>query len=683
MYMKSHMGQVWPDRWTSFSVNVNMSSRPHQDCHNAIGSDNVLATFGSFQGGGLWREVSASAVQERGESVRWKMRRGKRVPGEVVDTFHNPTVFDPKGVHATMAWAGKRISITLYTVRAHDQVCGSDVDRLQELAFPGLTAVHYMEVSCTEHGGHEARQAMECEHDFETVFEGHRGSSPMPSMLKQMLSSAANWLSRHRPSVPCPEPHVQPHCAREPRGGAGGSGGPQPQEAFYECEEDGCGVEKNGAADPLDAGHSAATNGFRLPAHPEWPERGDLYDAQDILHKAPKEPQSSHCPRDWGTAPKVDEPQDLAVRASGLSARTRPPSLQSEPQGLLVDMSQVRQPLEEDMGGPERCRDPGEHDRGRQECDRSSRACLSQISSSSTRTSRTRTAPGGARQSGQGSGGPPADADYDKEFDYGGDDHYESWTSCFFGRGQHGASIGDQERTALRSSSNTPSQDSYENASGHGGARDLHRRGDVRRGHDSQPRRKLQVMISGEELERSNKAPLRGLCGDLRKRGWSLCALMVLFTLSTGPATCTRTFLGHPVECGKWSEATGQWSFGQDQMDAKQASSSASLTMACSTTTRSVPSTSPPLDHLDDVRCYAFYKDNAHASWMADLFGKDENIPRTALKDIQQALVQGGVDVSEVYSPPRLTARAKRHGLRPGTAMDLATGWNFAIPRHR
>ena len=170
VYMKSHMGQVWPDRWTSFSVNVNMSSRPHQDCHNANGSDNVLATFGSFQGGGLWREVSASAVQERGESVRWKMRRGKRVPGEVVDTFHNPTVFDPKGVHATMAWTGKRISITLYTVRAHDQVCGSDIDRLQELAFPGLTAVHYMEASCTEHGGHEARQAMECEHDFETVF---------------------------------------------------------------------------------------------------------------------------------------------------------------------------------------------------------------------------------------------------------------------------------------------------------------------------------------------------------------------------------------------------------------------------------------------------------------------------------------------------------------------------------
>ena len=37
----------------------------------------------------------------------------------------------------------------------------------------------------------------------------------------------------------------------------------------------------------------------------------------------------------------------------------------------------------------------------------------------------------------------------------------------------------------------------------------------------------------------------------------------------------------------------------------------------------------------------------------------------------------GSVDVSEVYSPPRVTARAPDYGLKPGTAMDLATGWDF------
>ena len=35
-------------------------------------------------------------------------------------------------------------------------------------------------------------------------------------------------------------------------------------------------------------------------------------------------------------------------------------------------------------------------------------------------------------------------------------------------------------------------------------------------------------------------------------------------------------------------------------------------------------------------------------------------------------------DVSEVYSEPRVTARCDKHGLRPGTAMDLATGFNFS-----
>ena len=36
------------------------------------------------------------------------------------------------------------------------------------------------------------------------------------------------------------------------------------------------------------------------------------------------------------------------------------------------------------------------------------------------------------------------------------------------------------------------------------------------------------------------------------------------------------------------------------------------------------------------------------------------------------------VDVTEVYSEPRVTARCDKHGLRPGSAMDLATGYNFS-----
>ena len=37
----------------------------------------------------------------------------------------------------------------------------------------------------------------------------------------------------------------------------------------------------------------------------------------------------------------------------------------------------------------------------------------------------------------------------------------------------------------------------------------------------------------------------------------------------------------------------------------------------------------------------------------------------------------GSVDVAEVFSLPRFTDAAPSLGLRPGFAVDLATGWNL------
>ena len=37
----------------------------------------------------------------------------------------------------------------------------------------------------------------------------------------------------------------------------------------------------------------------------------------------------------------------------------------------------------------------------------------------------------------------------------------------------------------------------------------------------------------------------------------------------------------------------------------------------------------------------------------------------------------GFVDVCEIYSPARSTQSAARYGLKPGAALDLATGWDF------
>eukprot|EP00435_Cladocopium_sp_Y103_P020104 s1338_g4.t2 len=43
----------------------------------------------------------------------------------------------------------------------------------------------------------------------------------------------------------------------------------------------------------------------------------------------------------------------------------------------------------------------------------------------------------------------------------------------------------------------------------------------------------------------------------------------------------------------------------------------------------------------------------------------------------------GGVHVSEVFSPPRITKLAKQRGLKPGEAYDLLTGWNLTDPVQR
>ena len=41
------------------------------------------------------------------------------------------------------------------------------------------------------------------------------------------------------------------------------------------------------------------------------------------------------------------------------------------------------------------------------------------------------------------------------------------------------------------------------------------------------------------------------------------------------------------------------------------------------------------------------------------------------------------VDVAELYSTPGVTRTARRMGLVPGEAMDLITGWDFTLARHR
>ena len=42
-----------------------------------------------------------------------------------------------------------------------------------------------------------------------------------------------------------------------------------------------------------------------------------------------------------------------------------------------------------------------------------------------------------------------------------------------------------------------------------------------------------------------------------------------------------------------------------------------------------------------------------------------------------------GDDISEVFSPPRVSEEVKKYKLKPGMAMDLLTGWDFNRRDHR
>ena len=43
----------------------------------------------------------------------------------------------------------------------------------------------------------------------------------------------------------------------------------------------------------------------------------------------------------------------------------------------------------------------------------------------------------------------------------------------------------------------------------------------------------------------------------------------------------------------------------------------------------------------------------------------------------------GAVDVAEVYSPVRVTAEARKSGMKAGEATDLTTGWDFRLEKDR
>ena len=47
------------------------------------------------------------------------------------------------------------------------------------------------------------------------------------------------------------------------------------------------------------------------------------------------------------------------------------------------------------------------------------------------------------------------------------------------------------------------------------------------------------------------------------------------------------------------------------------------------------------------------------------------------------AKISEEVDIAEIYAPPRVTSQALKFGMGTEIAMDLTTGWDFTVERHR
>ena len=77
------------------------------------------------------------------------------------------------------------------------------------------------------------------------------------------------------------------------------------------------------------------------------------------------------------------------------------------------------------------------------------------------------------------------------------------------------------------------------------------------------------------------------------------------------------------------------------------------------------PVTSP--SHVRDVQSLFHFSIEPDEDW------------EVSLQDLKSL---GAHDVSEIFSPPRLTEKCRNYGLLPGYAVDLETGWNLLNPNH-
>ena len=668
--------------WSSWTANINMVAKVHIDTHNHKQAPNHTVSFGRFAKGELWLEVDDA----RADGVRWKQKGGKRVPGILQTTNRCPTTFDPHRYHGTMPWKGLRYSITAYTTRNVTQIAGGLRQQLEKLGFPVPSpATAFLLHAGDSDTDVDVKSMEECEHQLEHVLGQVPASSYFAEgkLLERMISKLQIWLARWRPQPSTPT-RVHGVLAQTSGndGGEGSCGGgadaPTSPDGGSQMRN---GLEALGQSDDLDAGHHR-TGAGEQQSRPGGPEHQEE-EQEDVQQ------ERVHFPRDRSATPSKRSPQALPDASGKVSTPCRCSSLPSQCEQSLVDVHEMRESVATFEGGrvqhPAAHRDDARsppHGRLSDQIGQRARARISESTSSSKSSASTRRTRSGDGPNWEGEGSSRGSCrtyeDHYAIIDYNHDgalqhdrtvhfveptsahDYDHPWIESFeFGQKEpvaHASIVGGESSSATQDAACGFSGLPHEGRSGGVSADGI---GVVRLGDDRDAGGSRAhgpaVILYGQELQDRKDEFWGGLRDSLQSGGWMWKSVLLLLTMvQFGSQTTWPQLLGQPSGTMSWNPVERSW----------RSESSTSDQGQCG------------------YWCYVFDNHNRYGDWLVNDFGQAHPLTKEQRCFVAKRLGQRAT-VAEIYSPPRVIARAKRFGFRPGFALDLVTGWDFDRRDHR
>ena len=669
--------------FTSIALNANLKVPIHRDLNNQEDCPNVAIAFGDHSKGGLWIQSGGAMSGEKKLPETWrKCPNGSRVPGHVHECRRSPVRFFPKFWHETQKWIGQRVGMNIYTIRGSApqlvEVCQDLLNLGFRLDTSTRTRPPCQHVLMDASDPKETPAALEmnsrqCEFDLEGAFEPVKEPNPhawnRPSRLERMIALAGKFFlnSRRRPHRP-----QRNNVVLAATGGPNGVGGSQDLQLTCAKEEDGR-AEDRGSLEAF--GRSGAVghhdcktrDGDRLD-DPRRAEGDPIIDSYLIEHTGQQE-EVEGCPRRsrrWRSDVEVQGAQDLCPGAGRLQPPSGQASMPGEFHQPVVDLHPVRQSMEEDGTSrgiqPTTSGDAGACGKGHQP----KRTRISEFPTSSTRSPSARRQDGGIGPLGETA-------------DTWRADEPSSWKDIFFNNDDRGAGEDDGWRRTTTSSRESPSNivgieasAEIQDTRSEGAPGDLRdqqqRRGALVGSGDGEfPRhgkmKQNKILLEAQNLAWEKSGPLHQLGTYLLKTNKTLKPLLVLLTwVTTGWMNCQPEFLGTPTASLVWCAQQGEWRPCRDDDGLQRR-----------------------------VGCHVFDNKYQKFNWVMDFaehtdpnyHNKFVALSKGQTSQLQKVLEKNLVDVGEVYSPPRVIKRAEKMGLKPGFALDLATGWDFSRRDHQ